>query len=240
MALTQDKIALLLPESSTDFDTGGGRATATALPENQIGALWPQVSRVDRAAGRDNLRKLFAAVRSADTQILAGAGMLLMRPPADPLVSLVMFSTGTTAVAAADLRTAARNYIESYVVAGPPSSWWLYGTHVAGVQALQDVSLDIQPNEFITFVGASGLAQHSPEPPEILRQRVTSKGGTTYAALQHLRASEVAERLVEALQAAAKRMYDQQQAQLLLLRRRPPGAPLPPPPLPPSWHPWPP
>ena len=136
MALTQDKIALLLPESSTDFDTGGGRATATALPENQIGALWPQVSRVDRAAGRDNLRKLFAAVRSADTQILAGAGMLLMRPPADPLVSLVMFSTGTTAVAAADLRTAARNYIESYVVAGPPSSWWLYGTHVAGVQAL--------------------------------------------------------------------------------------------------------
>jgi hypothetical protein len=33
-----------------------------------------------------------------------------------------------------------------------------------------------------TFVGASELARRSDEPPEVLRQRVTSKGGTTYAA----------------------------------------------------------
>ena len=34
-----------------------------------------------------------------------------------------------------------------------------------------------------TFVGASALAAGSDESPEVLRARVTSKGGTTYAAL---------------------------------------------------------
>lgn len=136
MALKQSDIALLLPQDVSDFDTGGGRATATVLPDAAVGALWPPVSRVDRSSGRDNLRKIVAAVRSATTDTLAGAGMLLMRPPADPRVSLVMFSTGSTAAAAADVRTAARNYVESYVVAGPPSAWWLYGPHVAGSDAI--------------------------------------------------------------------------------------------------------
>jgi pyrroline-5-carboxylate reductase len=36
-----------------------------------------------------------------------------------------------------------------------------------------------------TFVGASELARRSDDPPEVLRQRVTSKGGTTYAACSH-------------------------------------------------------
>jgi pyrroline-5-carboxylate reductase len=56
-----------------------------------------------------------------------------------------------------------------------------------------------------TFAGATELARRSPETPAVLRERVTSKGGTTYAALQHLRASDVAERFVEALQAAQQR-----------------------------------
>ncbi len=56
-----------------------------------------------------------------------------------------------------------------------------------------------------TFAGATELARRSPETPAVLRERVTSKGGTTYAALQHLRSSEVAERFVEALQAAQHR-----------------------------------
>src|SRR6202008_841876 len=34
-----------------------------------------------------------------------------------------------------------------------------------------------------TFSGASELARASGDPPEVLRQRVTSKGGTTYAAI---------------------------------------------------------
>ena len=56
-----------------------------------------------------------------------------------------------------------------------------------------------------TFVGASALAKASSEPPEILRERVTSKGGTTYAALMALEQAGVKQHFVQAMQAAYKR-----------------------------------
>ena len=56
-----------------------------------------------------------------------------------------------------------------------------------------------------TFVGASELARASTEPPEVLRERVTSKGGTTYAAITSLQADGVDRLFVKALQAARRR-----------------------------------
>jgi len=56
-----------------------------------------------------------------------------------------------------------------------------------------------------TFAGAAALASQSDEPVSILRERVTSKGGTTYAALTSMEASGVKAALVKALHAAADR-----------------------------------
>ena len=56
-----------------------------------------------------------------------------------------------------------------------------------------------------TFVGASELARSSDESPATLRERVTSKGGTTYAALQHMAAAGVADAFRAAMQAACER-----------------------------------
>ncbi|MFY7906626.1 MAG: pyrroline-5-carboxylate reductase family protein, partial [Burkholderiaceae bacterium] len=56
-----------------------------------------------------------------------------------------------------------------------------------------------------TFVGASALAQASDEPPELLRQRVTSKGGTTHAAITHMEQQHVKDHFIEALKAASSR-----------------------------------
>ena len=56
-----------------------------------------------------------------------------------------------------------------------------------------------------TFVGASALAQASEEPPEILRARVTSKGGTTYAALTSMEQNGVQQQFMQAMHAARKR-----------------------------------
>ena len=56
-----------------------------------------------------------------------------------------------------------------------------------------------------TFAGAAGLASQSDEPISLLRERVTSKGGTTYAALTSMEASGVKAALVKALHAAADR-----------------------------------
>ncbi|MDR2333247.1 MAG: pyrroline-5-carboxylate reductase [Burkholderiaceae bacterium] len=56
-----------------------------------------------------------------------------------------------------------------------------------------------------TFQGASELAARSSEPAEVLRQRVTSKGGTTHAAIVHMQEQQVPEHFVAAMKAAEKR-----------------------------------
>ena len=59
-----------------------------------------------------------------------------------------------------------------------------------------------------TFIGAGELARASSEPPEVLRERVTSKGGTTYAAITSMQNSDVAARFIAAMHAARKRAQE--------------------------------
>lgn len=56
-----------------------------------------------------------------------------------------------------------------------------------------------------TFAGATALAQRSTEPLQTLRERVTSKGGTTYAALTSMEASDMKALFEKALVAAQTR-----------------------------------
>ena len=56
-----------------------------------------------------------------------------------------------------------------------------------------------------TFVGASELARASDDPPEVLRERVTSKGGTTYAAITSMERDGLKASFVKALHAAQRR-----------------------------------
>ncbi|MBC8055428.1 MAG: pyrroline-5-carboxylate reductase, partial [Rhizobiales bacterium] len=56
-----------------------------------------------------------------------------------------------------------------------------------------------------TFAGATALAQASDDPPALLRERVTSKGGTTHAAIASLEASDVKRAFVQAMRAAERR-----------------------------------
>ncbi len=56
-----------------------------------------------------------------------------------------------------------------------------------------------------TFAGAAALAMQSDDPPALLRERVTSKGGTTHAAISSLEADGVKAAFVRALQAARAR-----------------------------------
>ncbi len=56
-----------------------------------------------------------------------------------------------------------------------------------------------------TFAGAAELAERSPESLQVLRERVTSKGGTTYAAITSMDESGVKAAVVKALKAASAR-----------------------------------
>ena len=59
-----------------------------------------------------------------------------------------------------------------------------------------------------TFVGATQLALNANEPLAVLRERVTSKGGTTYAALTSMNTAGVGAAIVAAVQAAAARGHE--------------------------------
>jgi pyrroline-5-carboxylate reductase len=59
-----------------------------------------------------------------------------------------------------------------------------------------------------TFIGAGELARASTEPPEVLRSRVTSKGGTTYAAITAMDESGIKARFAKALHAARDRAQE--------------------------------
>ena len=82
----------------------------------------------------------------------------------------------------------------------------------AFIEALQEGARELGLNEedarrlaVATFVGASRLAFESDEPMTVLRERVTSPGGTTHAALIHLQERHVNAAIVAAVRAAAKR-----------------------------------
>jgi pyrroline-5-carboxylate reductase len=80
------------------------------------------------------------------------------------------------------------------------------------IEAMQQAALEMGLNEeqarrlaVQTFLGAARLAAASPEPASVLRERVTSKGGTTAAALASLDADQVKAGIVRALHAANAR-----------------------------------
>ena len=59
-----------------------------------------------------------------------------------------------------------------------------------------------------TFDGASQLAKTASEPPSVLRERVTSKGGTTYAALTSMQNAHVSDLFQAALKVAELRAHE--------------------------------
>jgi len=75
-------------------------------------------------------------------------------------------------------------------------------------QAAQEMGLSAEQGKQLamaTFTGAAQLAQQSDEPVTLLRERVTSKGGTTYAALTSMEAAGVKPAIIRAMKAAAAR-----------------------------------
>jgi len=56
-----------------------------------------------------------------------------------------------------------------------------------------------------TAYGSGCMARTAKEPPSVLREQVTSKGGTTEAALRHLEAQNVRDTFAQAVAAAARR-----------------------------------
>jgi len=166
-----------------------------------------------------------AGIRSADlSRWLGGYGAIVRCMPNTPAL-IGMGITGM--VAAAGVSAAQKQAADDILRAVGPTVWLddeakidavtaLSGSGPAYVfyfieamqQAAGEMGLSAEQGTQLalaTFAGAAQLANQSTEPVSLLRERVTSKGGTTYAALTSMEQSGVKAAIVKAVKAAAAR-----------------------------------
>lgn len=161
MTILQGDIQILASQSLTDTDSGGGAASGTEITDGVSNNLFDDISQLDRTIGRVNLRKIFPAVRTANTDGLFGTHVVVSDPPDDPNVSAVLLSTGDHY----DQRPAAQSRIEAYLTQGPASGGLLFGNHVAGMQTVTILQRKAEPvlsvGETILLRKAEGTASQA-------------------------------------------------------------------------------
>ncbi|WKB51353.1 pyrroline-5-carboxylate reductase [Eleftheria terrae] len=88
---------------------------------------------------------------------------------------------------------------------GPAYVFYFIEAMMAAAQAMGLRAEQGRQLALATFGGATELALRSDDPPEVLRERVTSKGGTTHAAITAMEQAGLQAAFVQAMQAAQQR-----------------------------------
>lgn len=133
MTILAGDIKLVASQVMDDSETGGGAPTSTVIQDGTSNSIFNDISELDRASGRVNLRKTFAHVQTTNTDTYLGANIIVADPPDDPLVSVTIFSTGSVF----DRRDEAKNRIEAYLNSGTVMPGYLLENHIAGQRTIQ-------------------------------------------------------------------------------------------------------
>ena len=165
-----------------------------------------------------------AGIRSDSIAAWLGSGRIVRSMPNTP----ALVGKGMTALfARPGVSAADRRLVEQVIATTGESLWVQEEKQLDAVTALSGsgpayvfffleamtkggVEMGLSPEQAHklavgTFVGASELARASGDPPEVLRQRVTSRGGTTYAAITSMEDDQMQALFVKALHAANDR-----------------------------------
>ena len=177
------------------------------------------------SGGKALLLSIAAGIRAADlSRWLGGYGAIVRCMPNTP----ALIGMGITGMVASAGVSAAQRDAADAILQAVGSTVWLDDeakidpvTALSGsgpayvfyfIEAMQQAAAELgltaeQGTQLAlaTFVGASQLAAQSTEAVALLRERVTSKGGTTYAALSSMEQGGVKAAIVAAVKAAALR-----------------------------------
>ena len=96
MPIQSGDVKLLKSAVMADVPEGGGAPTGITIADGVSNAIFPDISELDRAGGRVNLRKSFVSVQTDDTDTYFGANVIVAEPPQDARVSVTLFSTEKT------------------------------------------------------------------------------------------------------------------------------------------------
>ena len=146
-----------------------------------------------------------------NTPALVGKGMtgLFARPEVDAagkaLIEAVIGSTGELTWVDQE------EHLDAVTALSGSGPAYVFLFLEAMTQAGVDMGLSAEQSYKLavaTFAGGAELAARSTESAEVLRQRVTSKGGTTYAAITHMQENQLPEIFVAAMRKAEKRAQE--------------------------------
>lgn len=177
------------------------------------------------ALARPLVLSIAAGIRGADlARWLGGYGAIVRTMPNTP----ALIGMGITGMVAMDGVSAEQKAAADSIMTAVGATVWLDDeaqidpvTAVSGsgpayvfyfIEAMQQAAVELGLSEeqgrqlaLATFTGAAQLAAQSTDTVPVLREKVTSKGGTTYAALTSMEQSGVKEKIVAAVKAAAAR-----------------------------------
>lgn len=132
MSISASDVVIYRSERLTDETDGGGQMTGTVIPNGQINNLWDDISRPLMATGGVAMRKLFLAIRSANTDKGLGGHFMILKDSVAANVSTLLFQTGDHY----DERLSAQDKVEQYVVMSTRSPLRPVGTQRQGQTAL--------------------------------------------------------------------------------------------------------
>ena len=133
--IQEQNIVFVESQVMDDVPEGGGAATGNVIIDGQMNNVYEDISDLDRALGRFNLRKFFLAVRTLSTDLYGGAKSVITQLPEDEALGYTLFSTGDPF----DRRAEAANRVEAYLFKGPMWHGGLNENHIAGMQAINVV-----------------------------------------------------------------------------------------------------
>lgn len=106
MAILSSDLKLFASQRYIDESYGGGRMSSTLVQDGVGNNVFPNIADADHVSGRVQLRKVFAAVLSANDDTLLTAGIDLTTLPTDSNVDVVAFAWGDHNTTRADAAAA--------------------------------------------------------------------------------------------------------------------------------------
>lgn len=132
MPIQEQNIVFVESQVMDDVPEGGGAATGRVITDGQMNNVFEDISDLDRAYGRFNLRKIFLAVRTLSTDLYGGAKTVITALPTDDALGYTLFSSNDPF----DTRSQAANRVEAYLYKGPLWNGYLYENHITGMRAI--------------------------------------------------------------------------------------------------------
>lgn len=114
MTIYKDDIKLFESKVMTDESDGGGAMTGVVIESGKHNSIFPDISDLDRAYGRVNVRSLHYKVDSTENDTYFGATVGLSQTPIDPNVDITLMSVNNPYIE----RDATQDLIERYLTKG--------------------------------------------------------------------------------------------------------------------------